>query len=152
MPRILDWSDDSSNPVGAEYIIMEHVAGVRLDERWSTMNSHQHILCVKALSMMIEEMVAISFPGYGSLYFSDAPFDPHLKLETDHGFCLGPHCGATYWNCNTDEERIYGNSNHNRGPCESILSLFRSRIFPWSLRLTHIRSRAGSSQLLLRPH
>lgn len=116
VPRILDWSDDSSNPIGAEYIIMENVAGVRLHERWSTMTSLQHMRCVKELSMMIKEMVAITFPGYGSLYFSDAPFDPHLKLELDHGFCIGPHCESTYWNCNTNENRIYGNSNNNHGP------------------------------------
>lgn len=85
------------------------------------MNTLQRMLCVKALSLMIKEMAAISFPGYGSLYFSDAPIDPHSKLEFADGFCLGPHCGATYWNCNTDDTRLYGNRNHNRGPCESII-------------------------------
>ena len=91
------------------------------------MTGQQHMLCVKALSMMIKEMAAIAFPGYGSLYFSDAPIDPHLKLEFADGFCLGRHCGATYWNCNTDEARIYGDSNHNRGPRESILFSFRPK-------------------------
>ena len=89
------------------------------------MTGQQHMLCVKALSMMIKEMAAIAFPGHGSLYFSDAPIKPYLKLELADGFCLGPHCGATYWNCNTDEARIYGDSNLNRGPCESILFSFR---------------------------
>lgn len=120
VPKILDWSDNSSNPIGAEYIIMEHVAGVRLHERWSTMTSLQHMLCVKALSMMVKEMAAIAFPGYGSLYFSDAPIDPPLKLAFADGFCLGPHCGATYWNCHPDEARIYDDSSHNRGPCKLI--------------------------------
>ena len=127
MPRILDWSDDRLNPIGAEYIIMEHVAGVRLHERWPTMNGQQHMLCVKALSIMISEMAAIAFPGYGSLYFSDAPMDPNLKLDFADGFCLGPHCGATYWNCSTDEARIYGDRNHNRGPCKSILLSLRPK-------------------------
>lgn len=106
---------------------MEHVAGVRLHEKWSTMTGHQHMLCVKALSMMIKDMAAIAFPGYGSLYFSDAPINPYLKLEFADGFCLGPHCGATYWNCNTDEATIYGNRNHHRGPCESILFSIRPK-------------------------
>jgi len=75
---------------------MEHVAGVQLHERWSTMTGHQHMLCVKALSMMIKEMTAIAFPDYGSLYFSDAPINPCLKLKFADDFCLGPHCGATY--------------------------------------------------------
>lgn len=54
------------------------------------------MLCVKALSMMIKEMAAIAFPGYGSLYFSDAPIKPHLKLELADGFYLGPYYRATY--------------------------------------------------------
>ena len=128
MPRILDWSDDRSNPIGAEYIIMEHVTGVRLHERWPTMNGHQHMLCVKALSMMISEMAAIEFSGYGSLYFSDAPIDTNSTLDFADGFCLGPHCGAAYWNCSTDEARIYGDRNHNRGPCTSTTLV---QIFPF---------------------
>lgn len=104
---------------------MEHMAGVRLHERWSTMNTLQHMLCVKALSMMVKEMASITFPEYGSLYFSDVPIDQYLKLDFANGFCLGPHCGATYWNWSTDEVRIYCDSNHNRGPCEPILFSFR---------------------------
>ncbi|KAL2046319.1 hypothetical protein N7G274_001766 [Stereocaulon virgatum] len=135
VPRILGWSDDSSNHIGAEYIIKEHVAGVRLHERWSTMAGQQHMLCVKALSMMIKEMAAIAFPSYGRLYFSNAPIKPHLKPELADGFCLRPHRGATSWNCNTDEARIYGNSNHNRGPwldlpnyCSGLIDTGFSRI------------------------
>lgn len=125
VPKILDWSDDGSNPIGAEYIIMEHVAGVRLHERWSTMNCLQHMQCVKALSMMIKEMAAITFPGYGSIYFSEIPIDSQLKLDLVDGFCLGPHCGTMYWNCNINDARIHSNENRNHGPCKSIISLLR---------------------------
>ena len=83
------------------------------------------MLCVKALSMIIKKIAAIAFPGYGSLYFLDAPIKLHLKLKLADGFCLGPYCGATYWNCNTDEAKIYSDSNHNRRPYKSILFSFR---------------------------
>ena len=128
VPRKLDWSEDRSNPIGAEYIIMEHLEGVLLHERWSTMTPHQHMLCVKALSMTLKEMGAISFPGYWSLYFSDAPIDPQLKLEFVDGFCLGPHCGVTYWDCSTDEAKFDGNKVHNQGPCQSFLLSFRPNL------------------------
>lgn len=95
---------------------MEHVAGVRLHKRWSTMNSHQHMLCVKALSMMIKEMAAIAFPSYGSIYCSAAPIDSRLKLEFVDVFCIGPHCGSMYWNCNIDTGRFNSNENLNQGP------------------------------------
>ena len=85
------------------------------------------MLCVKALSMIFEMMAAIAFSGYGSLYFSDAPIDPQLKLELADGICLGPHGGATYWNCSTDEARIYCDSNHDRGPCGIDFFLFRPK-------------------------
>ena len=106
---------------------MEHVPAVRLHQRWPTMTGEQQLLCVEALSMMVKDMVAIEFPGYGSLYFSDAPIDPGLKLELADGFCLGPHCGAKFWNCNTHKTGIYGDSNHNRGPCESTSFSFRPK-------------------------
>jgi len=39
------------------------------------------MLCVKALSIIIKEIVAIAFLNYRSLYFLYVSIDPHLKLE-----------------------------------------------------------------------
>ena len=33
IPKILDWSDDAANSVGSEYIIIEHIAGVQLQQK-----------------------------------------------------------------------------------------------------------------------
>ncbi|GIJ86706.1 hypothetical protein Asppvi_005599 [Aspergillus pseudoviridinutans] len=32
IPKILDWNDNPSNPIGTEYIFQEHVAGVQLHQ------------------------------------------------------------------------------------------------------------------------
>lgn len=118
VPRILDWSDDSSNPIGAEYIIMPHATGVNLKDRWSTMTGAQQVEFIPALMKMMKEVAAIDFPDYGSLYFSDAPLDPALKMKFTDGYCLGPHCGAKYYNCRTDEGYTYENKHFHRGPCK----------------------------------
>ncbi|KAF4170082.1 hypothetical protein CNMCM6936_005227 [Aspergillus lentulus] len=100
IPKILDWSDDSSNPIGAEYIFQEHVAGVQLHQMWPKMDSEQHMLCTKMLALAMRDMASLDFPAYGSLYFSDAPLELHMKIPFEQGFCVGPHCNPVFWNRN----------------------------------------------------
>jgi hypothetical protein len=123
IPEVLDWSDDYSF-IGTEYIIMEHAAGVQLHEKWPSMSPHQHMLCVKNVSLIMAEMAKLSFPVYGSLYFADAPIQQSLKSEFVEGFCIGPHCGPQYWDCNAGETRFYQRKPPNRGPCK--LPILRS--------------------------
>lgn len=120
VPKVLDWSDDDNNPIGTEYIIMEHVPGVQLHDKWPSMSPHQHMLCVKKVAFIVTEMAKLPLPAYGSLYFSDAPIDPKSKFEFAKGFCIGPHCGTQYWDCNAGEARSYDERPPNRGPCMLI--------------------------------
>jgi hypothetical protein len=76
------------------------------------------MLCVKNVALMMTEMTKLPFPSYGSLYFADAPIDPNLKSEFVEGFCIGPHCGTQYWDCNPSDPRFYGRKPPNRGPCK----------------------------------
>ncbi|CZT04058.1 uncharacterized protein RCO7_05657 [Rhynchosporium graminicola] len=122
VPKVLDWSDDDSNSIGTEYIIMEHVPGVQLHEKWPSMSPHQHMLCVKRATFMVTEMAKLPFPAYGSLYFADAPIDPTSKIEFVNGFCIGPHCGTRYWDCNAGETRSYEERPPNRGPWTDLQS------------------------------
>ncbi|KAG9244616.1 hypothetical protein BJ878DRAFT_534450 [Calycina marina] len=91
MTYVLDWSDDDNNSIGTEYIIMEHVPGAQLHDKWPSMSPHQHMLCVKRVAFIVTEMAKLPFPAYGSLYFANAPIDPKSKLEFAEGFCIGPH-------------------------------------------------------------
>ncbi|OJJ50142.1 hypothetical protein ASPZODRAFT_128762 [Penicilliopsis zonata CBS 506.65] len=128
IPKVLDWSDDSSNPVGAEYIIQEHVKGVQLHQLWPTMNSEQHMLCTKALSLAMKKMAALDFPAYGSLYFSDAPIDTRAKIPLEQGFCIGPHCSPIFWNRNPGETELYGGPSPDCGPWRGLESYCRGLI------------------------
>lgn len=127
IPKILDWSDDPFNDIGSEYIISEHAAGVQLHQRWPMMSGEQQIVCIQAISMNIQQMGAIDFSAYGSLYFADAPLDPSQYISLDHGFCIGPHCGTRYWDCNVGETRYYGSVKPNRGPCGFLVPIQRRK-------------------------
>ncbi|KAJ5587784.1 uncharacterized protein N7459_003549 [Penicillium hispanicum] len=116
IPKVLDWDDNPSNPTGTEYIIQEHVVGVQLHEIWPKMDSPRHMMCTKALSMAIKKMGSLDFPAYGSLYFSDAPIDSHLKIPLERDFCIGPHCGPVFWNRSPGEPQLYGGPSPNCGP------------------------------------
>jgi hypothetical protein len=118
MPNILDWSDNKNNSTGTEYIIMEHVSGVQLHEKWPSMNILQHMQCVNSLAELVIEMANLKFPAYGSLYFANAPIDPTSKIDFIEGFCIGPHCGAPIWPCSPVELCSYDKRMSHLGPCK----------------------------------
>ncbi|PYH90771.1 hypothetical protein BO71DRAFT_452534 [Aspergillus ellipticus CBS 707.79] len=119
IPKVLDWNDDPSNPIGTEYIIQEHAMGIPLHHIWPQMNSEQHMLCTKELSMAIKKMAALDFPAYGSLYFY-IPLDSSLKIPFEQGFCIGPHCSPVYWNRNPGEHELYSGPSSNCGPWKDL--------------------------------
>jgi hypothetical protein len=118
IPRILDWSDDASNAIGSEYIIMEHAPGIPLHEKWPAMDVSDQIRCIEAICQKLKEVVDLDFPAYGSLYFAETPYLPTSKLILNKEFCIGPHCGAMYSNCNAGQPRYYHDVKPNQGPCK----------------------------------
>ena len=123
IPDILDWSDDASNAIGSEYIIMEHAQGVQLHDKWPLMTGDQQIRCIEAVYREVKEVVDLDFHSFGSLYFLDAPLNAVSKLPFSDRFCIGPHCGARYWDCDVGQPRYYHHSKPNQGPCWSSLSI-----------------------------
>jgi hypothetical protein len=105
IPKILDWSDDASNTIGSEYIIMDHAPGVCLHQRWHTMEVGEQLWCIVAIYSKLKEVANPRFPAYGSLYFADKLYVASSKLPVDEDICIGPHCGARYWNCNIGQPR-----------------------------------------------
>ncbi|KAJ5426904.1 hypothetical protein N7465_001974 [Penicillium sp. CMV-2018d] len=118
IPEILDWSDDAVNIVGSEYIIMEHAAGIPLQQKWPYMSGDQKVACIDAIYKKLREMVDLNFSAYGSLYFSTTPLGSSSRLPLDDDFCLGPHCGTRYWACG--DPRYYQHTAPNQGPWSTI--------------------------------
>lgn len=125
IPKILEWSDDPTNAIGSEYIIMEHAKGVQLHQKWPAMSLEQQVACTGAIVENIKQMAAIDFPAYGSLYFDNVDIDSALKHSFIPGYVIGPHCGTTYWDCEAREPRYYNSAKPHRGPCKHPYLLVR---------------------------
>ncbi|EXJ89547.1 hypothetical protein A1O3_02614 [Capronia epimyces CBS 606.96] len=120
LPAIYDWSDDRTNEIGSEYIIMEYVSGVSLHVKWLYMTVDQRIKCIKNIRQNLSSMNDISFPAYGSLYTTDDQVDPAITLTQDDQFCIGPHVATRYWDCNVGFSRYYHLVPPNRGPWSDL--------------------------------
>jgi hypothetical protein len=118
VPAVLDWNDNPDNPVGSEYIIMEHVDGIQLVKKWSDMDPLQHFDCVRSLTALMREMMKLSFPAYGGIYFDTAPLHQSEKIHLKNGFCIGPVTSPEYWPGAPEEKRFYSRRPPNRGPCK----------------------------------
>ncbi|KAI2672541.1 hypothetical protein LCP963914a_9382 [Penicillium roqueforti] len=119
VPRVLSWSSDSSNAVGAEYIVMEKAAGVPLYERWRSMTEFERLQLIKNFTKLEAQLSAISFPAYGGLYLRTDMSRPNRSLgdeiDPSKSFCIGPSCDKKF---NPDTTLEF-----DQGPWDSISSL-----------------------------
>lgn len=97
VPEVFAWSFDASNPVGAEYIIMEKAPGVQLFRVWDAMDVPEKMALIKQLTTLESQLSSIQFPAYGSLYLSDSSSIPDDKrifvpsnIDTSGMFFVGP--------------------------------------------------------------
>jgi hypothetical protein len=119
VPEVLAWSADASNPVGAEYMILEKVPGIQLSQVWNELNVVEHLNLIKSISGFCRELCKVDFPAYGSLYFNDDK--PPGAIEVDSTFCIGPLTAAHQWGCVFDSEPDAGNLQMYQGPCKNNL-------------------------------
>jgi hypothetical protein len=101
VPRVLAWNSDMSNPVGAEYIIMEKVPGVQIFRVWDEMDESNRISTIKRLTQWESELAATQFPAYGNLYYKSSlreadivPLDSAMDPRGE--FCIGPSCDPSW--------------------------------------------------------
>ncbi|ROW04488.1 hypothetical protein VMCG_05038 [Cytospora schulzeri] len=120
IPQVLDWSDDPLNPVGTEYIIMEHVSGIQLQQHWPEMTSFQRMDCVRNLADLVKQMHDLDFPAYGSIYFNDGLVSSSNSVRLDTRFCIGPNSGSRYFPCYPTDRRFYNRKPPNRGPWKTF--------------------------------
>lgn len=102
VPRVLAWSSDMSNAVGAEYIIMERVPGVQIFKKWDEMGESNRVSIIKRLTQWERELSEIQFPAYGSLYFKISLNDTEMipldsSIDPQGEFCIGPSCDSSWF-------------------------------------------------------
>ena len=115
VPKVLAWSADYTNPVGAEYIVMERVPGVQIFKRWNEMGESNRISIIKRLTQWERELADIPFLASGSLYHKSSLSDHELisldpSVDPDGLFCVGPSCDSTW--------SIQHSPNVDCGPCK----------------------------------
>lgn len=117
IPYVLDWSNDTSNALGCEYIIMDHAGGVQLHSKWPGMSGHERTKCIGAIYETLKDLPKLEFPAYGSLYLADGIAGDSIRLP-DHDFCIGPSCRQRYWD--STYPQYFARVESNRGPCKSF--------------------------------
>ncbi|KAG6152029.1 hypothetical protein E4U51_000513 [Claviceps purpurea] len=72
VPKVYDWSSRAQEtPVGAEFILMEKVNGVELQQVWPRMEVEDRRELVKAVTAYQKFWASVTFDKYGSLYFTE---------------------------------------------------------------------------------
>jgi hypothetical protein len=80
---VLAWSADSSNFVGAKYIIMGKAAGTQLVKKWDKMSAHNHITSIKNLCVFEAELASVRVPAHGALYLREYMFNGEHNTVLD---------------------------------------------------------------------
>ncbi|KAF2423572.1 phosphotransferase enzyme family protein [Tothia fuscella] len=129
VPKVFKYECRSSNPVGAEFIIMEKVAGVQLGQLWSKMELVDKMRLRLDLSRLQSLWLSLKFNGYGALYYSRDLENPHRSVLytqssgepiSDRNFTIGPVTGRQWF----DEGR--GNLLLDRGPWKCVQNYYNA--------------------------
>ncbi|KAM5437911.1 hypothetical protein MaudCBS49596_006474 [Microsporum audouinii] len=126
VPRVLAWSSDPKNPIGAEYIIMEKAKGVQLTRVWEGLPDTSRLEIIKSLVLVEKQLLSLQFPAYGNLYFRRSiPNLPQIPLDKDVDpsgrYCVGP-AASTPWLYDQASGGHKG-PKYNTGPWPSLQAL-----------------------------
>jgi hypothetical protein len=100
VPKILAWSSDSKNPVGAEYIIEEKAPGVRLGSLWHQFPREIKLKKITQVAQIENSLTSVCFPKHGCIYFKEDLLEltgvapdlsiPSVAPEILNCFSIGP--------------------------------------------------------------
>ena len=100
VPNVLDWNTESTNEVGAGYIIMEKIPGVALTELWDGLSTSERYSIIERIVAMEKELANLKFPAYEALYLRDSipaglkTFHLPKTLDREELFCIGKSADA----------------------------------------------------------
>jgi hypothetical protein len=123
VPKIIEWSADKDNAVGAEYILEEKAPGKALGSLWHQMSKNSKLDIISQVVELENRLASLKFSHHGCIYFRDTlegkttssqPLitrPPILSAFADR-FVLGPLVTSELWG-NEDREL-----DLDRGPCK----------------------------------
>ncbi|OJK01753.1 hypothetical protein ASPACDRAFT_51502 [Aspergillus aculeatus ATCC 16872] len=68
VPKVLAYSPDQTNAVGAEYILLERLEGIPLSAQWYSMDTKTRVKLMRQIVDVERRFMSIRFPASGSLY------------------------------------------------------------------------------------
>ncbi|RMD41469.1 hypothetical protein DV735_g3650, partial [Chaetothyriales sp. CBS 134920] len=107
VPKVYGWSSTVSNPVGAEYIILEKVEGAPLGDVWFSLDFNARYKVVEQIVKLERKLFSLELPASGSIYFPkdllEAERERSVRFQT-HGveFCIGPMAHYSWWDKGRD--------------------------------------------------
>jgi hypothetical protein len=100
IPQVYGYSPAPDNAAKTEYIFMEFIRGVKLDDVWGDLKDQEVISVLRQLVQLESKMMSISFPAGGSLYYAQdlekVAGGPGIPLK-DKRFCVGPDTRTRMW-------------------------------------------------------
>ena len=122
IPKVYAWSSNAKeSAIGAEYIIMEKVPGVPLDEMWPKLQTRDRYEIVKTVAGYQKAWTSFRFKQFGCLYYAQ-DIEKHTKeplcvemegVESRYPkFAVGPSTARE----NVDAGRL--GVEFDRGPCK----------------------------------
>jgi aminoglycoside phosphotransferase (APT) family kinase protein len=120
VPRVLSWSSaQTSNVVGAEFIIMEKASGIEVFKVWPQLSELHRLRLIDEIVKIEKGALENPLPCYGSIFFRSDVEPKMAYAEVDETFVIGPSLDMSFW---SDERETM---DIDRGPCEhNFLSIF----------------------------
>lgn len=128
MPRILTWSSDPKNPIGAEYIIEEKATGVKLGSLWGQWARETKLKIITQVAEIEQQLTSVNFKRHGAIYFkediqgqlendshdTDLLVEPSIDPDILARYALGPLTSSELWQSGRTTMEL------GRGPCMYI--------------------------------
>ncbi|KAG1847194.1 hypothetical protein DFJ58DRAFT_798363 [Suillus subalutaceus] len=123
VPRIYAWNSDASNPVGAEYMILDKIKGTPASNNWGNLSEEVKKTVVSQVARYFLEIFSLRFESSGSLYLS--PLSPQ--------FLVGPIISTPFYRAldgvvRVPDAPISKNVDPNRGPFSTVTEYLSSNL------------------------
>ncbi|KAL3460897.1 hypothetical protein BJX64DRAFT_289835 [Aspergillus heterothallicus] len=111
VPKVLAWSDNSEEPVGAGYIIKEQPQGTGLHALWPNMSLEEKSEITLELATIQAHIARVEFDSFWSIYYRQDCDSTLPPLKISNRFRVGPSVQPSDWK----KERK--TMNQFQGPC-----------------------------------
>ncbi|KAF8580487.1 hypothetical protein K439DRAFT_298741 [Ramaria rubella] len=115
IPRIHAWNSDASNPVGAEYMIMDRIPGIPASMKWDSLSEEDKQNVVSQIAHHLLALFSLRFERAGSLCFD----------LTAAKFYVGPIVSTPFYRAldgfvRTPDIPVSHDIDPNRGPFSTV--------------------------------